>query len=163
MRYLNSFYLKAQSLLEEEENAESSGSASPWSNFWSKVRTLLPFVWPKKTPSLQIRVLFCFLLLGAGRVANVYVPVLYKMLGEKFIDLILIIIQNLTIYFPTPVDSMTPAEGNDIIFRWDLVLIYVGVKFLQGGGMGGVGFLNNLRSFLWISVQQYTTRETEVR
>lgn len=60
------------------------------------------------------------------------------------------------------VDSMTPAEGN-VIFRWDLVLIYVAVKFLQGGGMGGVGFLNNLRSFLWIPVQQYTTRETEVK
>lgn len=57
---------------------------------------------------------------------------------------------------------MTPAEGN-VIFRWDLVLIYVAVKFLQGGGMGGVGFLNNLRSYLWIPVQQYTTRETEVK
>ncbi len=57
---------------------------------------------------------------------------------------------------------MTPAEGS-VIFRWDLVLIYVAVKFLQGGGMGGVGFLNNLRSFLWIPVQQYTTRETEVK
>nr|CAG4648537.1 EOG090X02PU [Polyphemus pediculus] len=75
-----------------------------------------------------------------GRVANVYVPILYKLL----------------------VDSMTPLEGT-IIFRWDLVLIYVGVKFLQGGGTGGVGFLNNLRTFLWISVQQYTTRETEVQ
>lgn len=45
----------------------------------------MPFVWPKKAPSLQLRVLFCFLLLGAGRVANVYVPVLYKMLGNKII------------------------------------------------------------------------------
>ena len=56
---------------------------------------------------------------------------------------------------------MTPTDGI-VVFRWELVLIYVGVKFLQGGGMGGVGFLNNLRSFLWIPVQQYTTRETEV-
>lgn len=47
-------------------------------------------------------------------------------------------------------------------FRWDLVLIYVGLKFLQGGGTGGMGLLNNLRSFLWIRIQQYTTREVEV-
>lgn len=61
------------------------------------------------------------------------------------------------------VDSMTPTEGNIVVFRWELVLIYAAVKFLQGGSMGGVGFLNNLRTYLWIPVQQYTTRETEVR
>ena len=61
--------------------------------------------------------------------------------------------------FKFSVDSMTDGIA---IFRWDLVLIYVGVKFLQGGGTGGDGFLNNLRSFLWIPVQQYTTREAEV-
>ena len=42
---------------------------------------LLPFVWPKNTLALQFRVFICFLLLGAGRVANVYVPLLYKMTG----------------------------------------------------------------------------------
>lgn len=138
--YREGFGSSAASLLDEHQPDSSTSSSSPWSNFFSKLRTLLPFVWPAKAPSLQIRVLMCFLLLGAGRVANVYVPVLYKML----------------------VDSMTPADGN-VIFRWDLVLIYVAVKFLQGGGMGGVGFLNNLRSFLWIPIQQFTTRETEVK
>ena len=49
------------------------------------MRTLMPFVWPKNTLSLQLRVLVCFLLLGAGRVANVYVPLLYKMLGKRFL------------------------------------------------------------------------------
>lgn len=49
-----------------------------------------------------------------------------------------------------------------VIFRWDFILIYVLFKFLQGGGTGGMGFFNNLRSFLWIRIQQYTTREVEV-
>lgn len=49
-----------------------------------------------------------------------------------------------------------------IYFQWELVLIYVGLKFLQGGGTGGMGFLNNLRTYLWIKIQQYTTREIEV-
>jgi len=39
----------------------------------------------------------------------------------------------------------------------------VGFKFLQGGGTGGMGLLNNLRSYLWIKIQQYTTREVEVK
>ena len=49
-----------------------------------------------------------------------------------------------------------------ILFRWDFVLIYVGLSFVQGGGTGTMGLFNNLRSFLWIRVQQYTTREIEV-
>lgn len=57
------------------------------------------------------------------------------------------------------VDSMTIAP---LLFRWDYVLTYVGFKFLQGGGTGGMGVLNNLRSFLWIRIQQFTTREIEV-
>lgn len=55
------------------------------------------------------------------------------------------------------VDSLTGT-----VFRWDWVLIYVGFKFFQGGGTGGMGFLNNLRSYLWIRIQQFTTREIEV-
>lgn len=58
------------------------------------------------------------------------------------------------------VDSMVIEHPR---FRWDWVLIYVGFKFLQGGGTGGMGLLNNLRSFLWIRIQQYTTREVEVK
>lgn len=36
------------------------------------------------------------------------------------------------------------------------------MKFLQGGGTGSMGLLNNLRSYLWIKIQQYTYREIEV-
>lgn len=75
-------FLKARSLLIDEEQAGSQRSPSPWQHFWSKLKMLLPFLWPKNSPSLQLRVLVCFLLLGAGRVANVYVPILYKMLGK---------------------------------------------------------------------------------
>lgn len=54
--------------------------------------------------------------------------------------------------------TISPME-----FRWDYIVVYVGFKFLQGGGTGGMGVLNNLRSFLWIKIQQFTTREIEVR
>lgn len=54
------------------------------------------------------------------------------------------------------------GDVNHLVFRWDWVVVYVGLKFLQGGGTGSMGLLNNLRSFLWIRIQQYTTREVEV-
>jgi len=125
---------------EPEDGDENSSTRSPWKGFWSRMAVLLPFVWPKNFLSLQLRVIFCFVLLAGGRVVNVYVPILYKLL----------------------VDSLTPLDGK-LSFQWQIVLVYVGVVFLQGGGTGGVGFLNNMRTFLWISVQQYTSRETEIK
>ncbi|XP_076680576.1 ABC transporter ATP-binding protein/permease Hmt-1 [Andrena cerasifolii] len=112
-------------------------NSSTWKNAWYKVSTLAPFLWPEKSVLLQLRVIFCFVLLILGRVINLYVPIYNKMI----------------------VDSVSIAP---VVFRWDLILIYVAFKFLQGGGTGGMGVLNNLRSFLWIRIQQYTTREIEV-
>lgn len=73
----------------------------------------------------------------AGRVINVYVPIYSKKI----------------------VDSLSGGESS---FRWDWILIYVMFKFLQGGGTGSMGVLNNLRTYFWIRVNQYTTREIEV-
>jgi ATP-binding cassette subfamily B (MDR/TAP) protein 6 len=44
---------------------------------------------------------------------------------------------------------------------WREVAAWVALKLLQGGGMNQ-GLLNNMRSFLWIRVQQFTTRELQV-
>ncbi|KAI2474120.1 ATP binding cassette (ABC) transporter subfamily B member [Diabrotica virgifera virgifera] len=114
-------------------------NASTWKNFWKKVKILAPFLWPKKNFTLQFKVLICFILLLGGRAVNLFVPIYQKLI----------------------VDSMEETVAK-MLFRWDWVLIYVGLKFLQGGGTGGMGLLNNVRSFLWIRVQQYTTREVEV-
>ncbi|KJH53156.1 ABC transporter, ATP-binding protein [Dictyocaulus viviparus] len=46
-------------------------------------------------------------------------------------------------------------------FHYSLIYISTLLKFLQGSGAMG-GFLNTLRSYLWIPIQQYTTRELEV-
>nr|XP_009943607.1 PREDICTED: ATP-binding cassette sub-family B member 6, mitochondrial [Opisthocomus hoazin] len=43
------------------------------------------------------------------------------------------------------------------------VCIYVGLKFLQGGGAGSTGFVSNLRTFLWVWVQQFTNRQVQVQ
>ena len=44
---------------------------------------------------------------------------------------------------------------------WVEVLLWVGLKMMQGGGMGQ-GLLNNNCSYLWITVQQFTTLEIQV-
>ena len=50
-----------------------------------------------------------------------------------------------------------------LVFRWDYILIFVLLKLVQGGGGFGTGLLNNLRTILWINVEQYTTREVQVQ
>ncbi|CAB3222009.1 unnamed protein product [Arctia plantaginis] len=128
--------------LEEDEDTRRNvpprnDNQSTFRNAFSKLRTLLPFLWPRKSPCLQFTVLICILALIAGRVVNLYVPIYSKLIVDSI--------------------SLPP-----MIFRWDLVLVYVFLKFLQGGGTGGMGLINNLRSFLWIKVQQYTTRELQL-
>ncbi|XP_041979528.1 ATP-binding cassette sub-family B member 6 [Aricia agestis] len=118
-------------------NSPREEHRSTFRNVFSKLRTLLPFLWPKKSLCLQVYVFICILLLAAGRAINLYVQIYTKLI----------------------VNSITIAP---LSFRWDLVVLYVLFKFLQGGGTGGMGLLNNLRSFLWIKVQQYTTRELQL-
>ncbi|KAH8307650.1 hypothetical protein KR044_007307, partial [Drosophila immigrans] len=119
------------------ESSEDVQTGSAFRNGWRKLRTLFPYLWPKKDTMLQIAVLICIGLLIMGRVIKLFLPIYRKLL----------------------VDSLTIEP---ISFRWDYVLIYVALSFLQGGGTGGMGLFNNLRTFLWIRVQQYTTREIEI-
>lgn len=110
-------------------------NGSTFRNGWKKMKTLLPFLWPKKSLQLQCQVIFCIFLLLVGRFVNVYVPIYNK----KIVDAL--------------ADKQFPSN---------LILIYVGMKFLQGGGTGTMGILNNLRSFLWIRIQQYTSLTIEI-
>ncbi|EYC31998.1 hypothetical protein Y032_0003g1344 [Ancylostoma ceylanicum] len=112
-----------------------SESSSTWSNFSRKISLILPYVWPKKSITLQLRVALCLFLLLFGRLINVALP-----LYSKWI-----------------VDGLAHPET----FQYSLIYISTLLKFLQGNGAMG-GFLNTLRSYLWIPIQQYTTRELEV-
>ena len=82
---------------------------------------------------LQLRVLVCVLILVGVRVINVYVPILSKQIIDKLAE-------------------------TDPAWPWALIVLFVLMKMLQGGGTGSQGLLNGLRSFLWIRVQQFTTR-----
>lgn len=122
---------------------------------------LSPFIWPKKSLTLQLRVVVCVLLIVAGRVANVYVPIYSAKIGTELLIytyFIFLIQKYLIIDFnQNLVESLTAVP---FAFRCDLIFIYIGLMFLQGNL--GLGFLNILRSYLWIHIQQYTKREFEV-
>ncbi len=75
------------------------------------------------------------LLLVSGRVVNVYVPIYYKLI----------------------VNSLARAYAMEtLVFRYDLVLVYCGLRSLQ------LGLLQSFHSIMWIGVQQYTTRGVQV-
>ena len=44
-------------------------------------------------------------------------------------------------------------------FAWGAILLFVTFRFFQGG----VGIISSAQSFLWIPVQQYTTRKISVK
>lgn len=122
-----------QSLLGRSEENQST-----WKGFWKKVRLLVPYMWPQGNKFLQLLVLFCLGLLGVERAINVFVPIYYKNIVNELTD------------------------GSSWHTVAVTVCIYVLLKFLQGGGAGSSGFVSNVRTFVWIRVQQYTNRLVQV-
>ncbi|XP_029376334.1 ATP-binding cassette sub-family B member 6 [Echeneis naucrates] len=133
---------------EDERDVENGGQSllgrteenqSTWQGFTKKVRLLVPYLWPRGNVFLQLLVIFCLGLLGIERAINVFVPIYYKNIVNELTD------------------------GRSWHTVATTVCIYVVLKFLQGGGAGASGFVSNMRSFLWIRVQQFTNRVVQVR
>ncbi|XP_039674265.1 ATP-binding cassette sub-family B member 6, mitochondrial [Perca fluviatilis] len=124
----------------QHSSSPSSSSSLPsvWQGFGRKVKLLLPYVWPKGNAALQGLVLLCVGLLAAERLVNVLVPV----------------------YSKNIVNELSAGGGWTSMIA--TVCIYTLLKFLQGGGAGTSGFISNLRQFLWIKVQQFTSRGVQV-
>ncbi|XP_034310382.2 ATP-binding cassette sub-family B member 6 [Magallana gigas] len=142
-------------LLTDVESGTSTGRDQPestWKNVIGKLKIMIPYVWPKGSYWRQALVLVCLLILGAGRGINVLVPLYSKYIINSLTDQ------------PNKVgDDLAELKVTGPEFRYDFILIYCLLIFLKGGGTGTTGFLNNARSFLWIPVQQYTTRRIQVR
>nr|XP_039256085.1 ATP-binding cassette sub-family B member 6, mitochondrial-like [Styela clava] len=113
-------------------------SGSTWSGIKLKVKLLWPYMWPSGNVLLQINVMICIGCLVAGRVVNLFVPIFYKNI----------------------VNGLT--YGNEWSYILTQIGLYVTLKFMQGGGFTG-GFLNGIRSFLWIRVQQFTNRKVQTK
>ena len=77
-------------------------------NLLKTFRTILPFIWPKNSIALQIKIIVCFLLMICCRIMNLLVPIYAK----KVVD-----------------------QLNKQVFCWDLILALFGLKMLQGNGI----------------------------
>lgn len=53
---------------------------------------------------------------------------------------------------------MTIAGLNGLVFRWDLVLYYIGIRAVQGVGSPSSGLLGAIQALLWIPVDQNSAR-----
>ncbi|XP_045723906.1 ATP-binding cassette sub-family B member 6 isoform X2 [Mirounga angustirostris] len=131
---------------EEDQDVERSEVQSPeapprstWQDLGRKLRLLSGYLWPRGSPVLQLVVLICLGLMGLERGLNVLVPIFYR-------DIVNLMTEK------APWSSLA----------WT-VTTYVILKFLQGGGTGSTGFVSNMRTFLWIRVQQFTSRQVELR
>jgi len=120
--------------------------------FYQKFKKLIPFVWPcgRENLSLQILIILSIIILIIGRIVNVFVPIQYKRIINSFGSLSK---GDLGAYFGKAADDTIPSE-----VPWKDILLFVFLKFLQGG----VGLLNSTQNFLWIPVGQYTTREISI-
>ena len=147
---------------QDHEDPNKSGSfsrksshGSTFGSLWAKTKLLFPYIWPKGHLILQLRVVICFILLGGGRVINVYVPIYYKTIVNALSPNV-----NTTHSFDLA-HGLTASNG--VTFPYVSILIYVILRFMQGGSTGSTGFINNFRVFLWIRVQQYTSRAMQVK
>uniref|UniRef100_A0A8C2ELA9 ATP-binding cassette sub-family B member 6 n=1 Tax=Cyprinus carpio TaxID=7962 RepID=A0A8C2ELA9_CYPCA len=126
-------------LVNEDERDVEHSNQSTWKDFGKKVRLLVPYMWPTGNALLQLLVLLCLGMLVVERVINVFVPIYYKNIVNQLTD------------------------GSSWKTLATTVCVYGLLKFLQGGGAGASGFVSNMRSFLWIRVQQYTNLVVQVR
>ncbi|KAJ6633177.1 ATP-binding cassette sub-family B member 6 [Pseudolycoriella hygida] len=105
-----------------------------WWKAWKGIKRVILLLWSKENFGLRIRVVVCVSSIIAERFINLLVP----------------------IYNQKIVDSL-----GEKVFCWELILVFVGFRFLQGGGSLSSGVLSNVKSFVWNHVQQFMVRETE--
>ncbi|KAM6178688.1 ATP-binding cassette sub-family B member 6 isoform 2-T2 [Rhynchocyon petersi] len=129
----------ARANLSQQVRSAQTAQQSTWKDLGRKLRLLSGYLWPRGSPALQLLVLLCLGLMGLDRGLNVLVPIFYR-------DIVNLLTEK------APWSSLA----------WT-VTTYVFLKFLQGGGTGSTGFVSNLRTFLWIRVQQFTSRQVELR
>ncbi|RKO93350.1 P-loop containing nucleoside triphosphate hydrolase protein, partial [Blyttiomyces helicus] len=109
-----------------------------WRTFFRRIKMILPFLWPKKR-GFQFLVVICLILLISGRIVNMLVPFQYWRVVQ---------------------DLSSDENGRKLpYFSYGTIIIYGLLRFLQGNS----GLLSSIQSFLWIKVEQYTTRAVSVR
>ena len=87
---------------------------------WRALRSLLPYLWPRRAPALRLRVVLAMAMLLAARVTAVYIPVFYAQavdaLSPDDIGLIVLPLALILAYGAARVLSLAFNEARDAIF-----------------------------------------------
>ncbi|KAF9972286.1 ATP-binding cassette sub- B member 6, mitochondrial [Actinomortierella ambigua] len=116
---------------------EANPQGSLFKDFWVKVRKVIPFIWPKADRVLQVRIFLAFVLLVIGRAVNLLTPL---QVGRV-------------------IRSLNNSAGKEGKFDPTEILIYCLLRYLQGSS----GLVEAARKWLWIPVDQYSTRTMTLR
>lgn len=111
----------------------------PTKSWWEYLRSytlFFPYLWPAKSPRLQISFFLCVLLVAGQRGINVLVP--YQ--AGKITDTLA---------------GETGQKGSNRDVPWGQICLFILFRFMQGGS----GLLGAARSTLWIPISQYSFRE----
>ncbi|KAJ5497452.1 hypothetical protein N7463_009439 [Penicillium fimorum] len=103
-----------------------------WMEYLSGYSLFFPYLWPYKSLRLQVVVVICFGILIVQRVVNTLVPYQVGVIA----------------------DSLSTSDGT-LQVPWMSICLYILYRWLQGSQ----GFLESVRSNLWISVSQYAYME----
>lgn len=111
----------------------------PAKTWWEYVRgysLFFPYLWPAKSRQLKIIVIVCVTLLVLGRIVNIAVPI---QVGRI-------------------IDELAGENGHIPHVPVLQVGLFIIFKLLQGQS----GIIHNVRSALWIPIEQYSYRELSV-
>lgn len=122
-----------------------------WTEQWRKMRMLLTFFWPDVTRGIQVRFLLCMVIAAVETSTSILVPAYNQKIGKcnRIYNSSKARWRRLSYI---SVDSLDKKE-----FCWDLIMIYVGLKFLS------MGALWTLRTFMWLHVNDFIKRIVETK
>ncbi|KAI6661595.1 ATP-binding cassette sub-family B member 6, mitochondrial-like [Oopsacas minuta] len=126
-------------------------NSSAFSNIFSKCKMLFPYIWPKNSFFLQLRVVAVILILLIVRVTKVFVPIFSKNIVNDLTD-------NFMRNSSTDTAYLLPIQ-----IPWFNIAMYCFFSFLLGSGATGSGVLANVNGLIWISVTQYTYKKLQMR
>ncbi|GLI70029.1 hypothetical protein VaNZ11_014765, partial [Volvox africanus] len=164
------------------EDTDADADKSTWISLFVDA---CAYVWPESF-WLQLRAVLCLLLLVAMRFFNLAVPILYKKVVDKLaagnsggsprpdaaaregrglgLDLGLGRLLGFSVWGSDQGQGPSPERVDFAALVWPWVVLYLTAVFFQGGAGGGVvGFINNIRSYLWIPVSQDSYRRISLR
>ncbi|CAL8084247.1 unnamed protein product [Calicophoron daubneyi] len=137
---------------------EKKGEKRSWLESVRHIKLIWPYIWPKRSVSIQLRVVACFALLFVGRVVNVYSPVLYKRVVDS-----LSIRPDQTNGLQLSLNASEAHIGPfRLAYRWDLLVQFIALRFVQGLGGGPGGLIGCVKTQLWLGVDQYSSRELSI-